>query len=238
MNQMGHNNPPLTPYETALAEISSLFDEAQNWLDGEPVENQGTADKLSRLLNEVRAARKRADDARKAEAKPFDDAKKEIQDRYNPLLKQADLAIDACKKAMTPWLEKLEAEKRAAEIEARRIADEKRKEAEEAARSAAADDLVARQDAEAKIKAAKDAEAAANRAAKDKGRAHDGVGQATTLRTSWEPEIIDATAAARHYWTTNRTQIEDLLMTLAKRDVARGLIEIPGFKINEIRKAV
>ena len=152
MNQMGHNNPPLTPYETALAEISSLFEEAQNWLDGEPVENQGTADKLSRLLNEVRAARKRADDARKAAAKPFDGAKKEIQDRYNPLLKQADLATDACKKAMTPWLEKLEAEKRAAEIEARRIADEMRKEAEEAARSAAADDLVARQDAEAKIK--------------------------------------------------------------------------------------
>lgn len=242
MNQVaeiGHNNPPEpTPYEIAVSEINSLFEEAQNWLDGAPVENQGTADKLSRLLNEVRAARKRADDARKAEAKPFDDAKKEIQDRYNPLLKQADMATDACKKAMTPWLEKLEAEKRAAEIEARRIADEKRKEAEEAARAAAHDDLAARQDAEAKIKAAKDAEANANRAAKDKGRAHDGVGRATTLRTSWEPEIIDATAAARHYWTTNKTEFEDLLMTLAKRDVARGMIEIPGFKINEIRKAV
>lgn len=233
---IGHNAPP-SPYEESKDRIESLHEEAVHWLDGDPVDSQQIADSISDLMKMIRAARKEADTARKAENKPFDDGKKDVQARYNPLLKQADTAIDACKRALTPWLEKLDREKREKEAEARRLADEKLKAAQEAAREADMDNLAEREAAEAAIKEAQDAEKAAKRAEKETAKA--GTGQrGAHLRTVWTPVLTDSRAAARHYWTTNRKEIEDLLVTLAGNDVRRGKRTIPGFDIIEERKAV
>jgi len=234
---IGHNNPP-TPFDEAQTEITDLYDEAKGWLDGEPVASEGMAEGISKLLNMIRAAKKKADEARKVEKKPFDDGAKEVQERYNPLLKKADLAADACKKALAPWLEQQEAEKRAAEAEARRIAEEKRREAEEAIRASKVDDLEAREAAEEKLKDAKKAEATANRAAKDTAKASGGVGRAVSLRTEHEPELVSGVEAARHYWNTNRAEMEAFLLEMARKDVRAGKRSIPGFTITEVKKAV
>ena len=135
--KMGHNNPPPSPFEAAAEKIETLHVEAKNWLDGEAIENQAQADEVSKLLDMARNAKKEADAARKEEAKPFDDGKKEVQARYKPLLDRADAIADLCKKVIAPFIAKVEAEKR----EAERSAPEKA----EAARTAAAEAYAAAQ---------------------------------------------------------------------------------------------
>ena len=231
-----HNNPPKTPFEIAVEQVDTLHVEAGNWLDGDAVENQAQADMVSKLLDDARKARKVADDARKIEAAPFDDGKSEVQARYRPLLAKADIIADLCKKVLAPFLAKIEAEKR----EVERIAREKAEAAAEAARKACqeadATNLAARENAENLILKAKYLEAAANRAAKDKGAAKGGA-RAVTLRSVWTPEIHDLTAAARHYWTTDRAALEALVMDLVQRDVRAGARVIPGVTITEERVA-
>ena len=68
----GHNLPPKTPFEAAGERIETLHVEANNWLDGDAIANQGQADTVAELLDDARKARKEADAARKVENKPFD----------------------------------------------------------------------------------------------------------------------------------------------------------------------
>jgi len=235
---IGHNQGPveLTPFERATNVIDGLYTEAEGWLDGGPIDNQGMADGVSELLNLLRDAKKRADDARKTEAKPFDDGKKEVQARYKPLLDKADRAADVCKKALVPWLQKLEEEKRAKEAAAREEAERLRKEAEEAIAMADSDNLAARADAESRINDAKEAEKVVARAAKDKAGASGGVGRAVTLRTFYRGEITDAAAVAKHYWLTNRAEVMAFFQTLVDADV-RAKRPVPGVTVHAEKKA-
>lgn len=224
----GGNNPPeATPYEAARDRIEDLWGEAIQWLDGDEIINQGTADMLDKMLDMIRDARKEADTARKAEAKPFDDGKAEVQARYNPLLKKADTAADAIKKALTPWRNKIAAEKAAEAEAARKEAEAKRLAAEEAIR-ASQTNLLEREAAEAELKAAKKAEAVARKIDK----------APTGLRTTYKPVMTDAVEAARHYWKADRAEMERFIMTLAARDVANGKRAIPGFDVQVIKTAV
>lgn len=234
---VGHNNPP-SPFEVSQQRIADLYEEAKNYLDGEPINDQGIANDVQKLLALTRAARKEADEARKVEAKPFDDGKAEVQARYKPILEQADRATDACKKALTPWLEKLDREKREAEAVARREAEKKAKVAQEAMRSTTLDDLEGRENAERLAREAKQAEAAANRAAKGKAKASGGIGRAASLRTTFEPELVSGVEAARHYWQHRREDMEAFLLECAQKDVRAGVRSIPGFTITEKKVAV
>lgn len=244
---IGHNNPPEpTRFETISAQIEALYDEAKLWLDGEPVSNQGQADDLSSLLNMIRAAHKEADEARKAECKPFDEGKSEVQAKYAPLIAdtksvkgKTTLAMDACKKALAPWLAKLDEEKRQAAEKARLEAEAKQREAQEALQAAQEADLAEREAAEAKVRDAKKAEQAASRAERDTAKSGGAVGRAVSLRTRHNVTLTDGVAAARHYWTTNRrAEIESLLVTFAKQDVCGGARDIPGFEVKEEKVAV
>lgn len=224
----GANNPPApTPYETARDRVEDLWNEAIQWLDGDEVSNQGTADMLDKMLDLIRDARKEADTARRDENKPFDDGKAEVQARYNPLLKKADTAADAIKKALTPWRNKIAAEKAAAAGQARDEAERLRLAAEESIR-ANATNLAERAAAEDALKSAKKQQAAANRIDK----------APTGLRATYKPVLIDPKAAAVHYWQTEPKEILRFIMTLAARDVASGKRTIPGFEVQELRNAV
>src|SRR5690606_18229099 len=125
---------------------------------------------------------KAADDARKEENRPFDEAKAKVQAKYAPLFapptnKQAGKvfkAIDALKATLAPFLRKLDEEKREAERVAREAADKAARDAAEAMREAAANDLGAREEAEAKVAEAEAAQKAASAAARDKAHATGG----------------------------------------------------------------
>lgn len=138
---MGHNNPPEpTPFELSRSEAVDLFDEAKNWCDGEPVASQEQADALTALLDQIKAATKRADERRKEEARPHDEAKAGIQARYNELIGDTKttgqgilvLATGAARKVLQPWLQKVEDEKRAAAEAARKAQEEIQRKAQEA----------------------------------------------------------------------------------------------------------
>jgi hypothetical protein len=234
---IGHNKPPVDAFEAFHTHIGDLFDEAKNFLDGAGVNSEGEAEAVSKLLDLIRTAAKDADKARAAEKKPHDDAGKLVQAKWKPLLDRCDLAVDTCKKVLTPWLQKKAAEQAAAFRAAREAAEAKAAQAAAAMAAADVTDLAARERAEAVVKEAARAEADANRAEKARPQATGGA-RATTLRSYYRPELTDASAALRHYVSTNPDAIKACLQALAETDVREGKRAIPGFTVHEERRVV
>lgn len=242
---IGHNGaPPATPFEQSREEIEALCMEASNWLDGDGVNTQADADAVGKLLDLIRQAISRADDHRKAEAKPFDDAKAEIQARYNPLIQdgknakgKAVLAAETCKAALAPFLMKQEAEKRAVADAARKEADAKAAAAEELMRRTSQLALADRQRAEDLLQEAKRAEAAATKAENDKAHAKGGA-RSVTLRTRWRAEVTDMKEYARFVWSESHGELLTFLEELAQRQVNAGRRSLPGVTIHEERSPV
>jgi len=241
---IGDNNPPeKTPFEIAQEEILDLYQMAKDYLDGDPIDTQKKCDDVQGLMRLIQKAQKDANASRRLEAKPFDDGKKEVQEKYNPLIQpkkgKCDVAIDACKRAMTPWLVKVESERlaeveraRLIEVEAQRKADEARKAAQ------ASEDMAIKEEAEiARIEAEK-AKKAATKINKSVSGAGGTIGRKTTLRSTYTPELIKLNEAIGHYWKIDRQAFEDLVNQLAARDVRAGKREIPGFNIKEEKSAV
>lgn len=237
---IGHNNPPEpTPYEAVRENVETVYLEASNWLDGAPVENEVTAENISKLINLLRDSEKKAEAARKEEKEPYLKAGKEVDSKYKVLTDKINMALGACKKALTPWLEKQEAIKREVAEKARREAEEKAKAAQEAFRATELTNLAEREKAEAMLKDAMKAESKAKTAEKDTAKASSsGVGRAVSLRTVYIPILINEKEAARHYWAKNKEPFIALLNELAAQDVRFGNKEIPGFEIKEEKRAV
>lgn len=244
--RIGHNNPPVeidpTPFEMSEVEIGDLYAEAKGFLDGEPITTQAMADAVSKLIDDLRKAAKLANERRIIEKQPFDDGAAEVQARYNPLIEdgktrkgKAILAIEIAKKALAPWLQKLEDEKRAAAEAARKVAEEAERKAREAlAATKATDDLTAREAAEAMVREAQALEVFATKAENDKAHAKGGA-RAMGLRSVWRAEMTDGRAAAGHYWATRRSEVDAFFQGLADADVRSGKRTIPGFNIIEDR---
>jgi hypothetical protein len=115
---LGDNNPPEpTPIEITAKEVNDLYDEAKLWLDGEPIVTVGQASEVAELRKRIQAAAKAGEERRVAEAKPFDEAKKKVQDAYNPLIHKdkgkTALALSALNTALAPYLAELDRQQRA-----------------------------------------------------------------------------------------------------------------------------
>lgn len=238
---IGHNQPPAdndnspepTPYELIKTEIEDLYDEAKNFADGEPIATQEMHDAIEKLHEMLHDAGRRADDARKEEKKPLDEAAKEIQARYNPLIGDTKttgkgkviLGKEALAALLLPWRTRVAAEKAAiaaaARIEADRIAAEA-----QAAIRASAGNLEEREKAELLLKDAKAADLGANRADK---AATTGTG----LSSRWVAVMTDEVAALDHYYPIATEAFRQLCEELARVDVQIGKRSIPGFEIRE-----
>ncbi|KAB0570607.1 hypothetical protein [Brucella pituitosa] len=235
--QAGHNNPPTSAYEEIKQEIEDLFAEAKNFADGEAIDNQALADAVTELHDNLHEAGKRADEVRKDEAKPHDDAKAEIQTRYNKLIGNTKtsgkgkvvLGKEVLQGLLTPWRNKVAAEKEAAAKAAREEADRVIREAQEAIQ-ASAGNLEAREQAEELVKEAKQADRWAKR--EDKA-ATTGTG----LRSVWHCDLVDEGVALDHYWGKRPEAFKDLIVNMAQTDVRSGIRSIPGFRVYEERIA-
>lgn len=229
------NNPP--PVEVHGMGINDLYDEAKNFLDGEPIASQEQADSIGKLLGLIRDAEKAAEAQRKEEAKPFDDGKKAVQAAWKPLLDKCQLASEACKKTLAPWLKKLDDEQRAAAKKAREEAEEAARKAHQAMTSARDDDLEGQQIAREMQEHAEAAHKLASRA--DKAKANvAGTGRAIGLRSYFHAEIVDRRALLNHYAKTRPDDLEAWLQDQAQRDVSAGVRHIPGVNVTEERRAV
>ena len=239
----GHNMPPAdSPFEAIKTHIDDLYAEAKAYLDGEPISTQGQADDVARLRGMIDEAAKAADAARKLENEPFDTGKAEVQARYAPLISDTKgvkgktvLALEACRKALTPWLLKLDAEReaaaKAARVEADRLADEARTKAQTAT------SIDEAEQAEAMFADAKAASHEAASIGSDRARVHGGDYRAVILKDNWTARIIDPTAALRWAWTDHRADLEAYALQLAQADVRAGKRTLPGFEITNERKA-
>lgn len=225
--------PNATPDIAFSMAVDDLYTEAANFVDGAPVETQGQADALAKIITDAKAIRKDADAARKTEKQPHDEAAKVVQAKWAPVLTKVDDVIAAVQKPLTGWLQ-------AQEVEAQRIADEARVNADRLAAEAIAaaktsgslEDLTAtRELQDAAVKAGKQA----NFAAKAKSHVQGG-GRAIGLRTYWTATMTDPVAALRWAKEFHADELKGFIGNLGEIAARRGSREIPGFVITEKRK--
>ena len=236
---LGGNLPPLTPFELSAKEAEDLLSEACNWVDGMTVESQEQADALDGLLAQIKAAAKLAEERRKAEVKPFDDAKAEIQSKYNTLIGDTKatgkgkllIAQEAVLNLLTPWRQKIDEEKRAAAEALRKAEEEKRQAAMAAfAKAREANDLAAKLEAERLAAEA----AAAEKAAK---KADKAVGQKTGLRVVVTAEITDMNAFAKWAWVHDKAALEEHFAARASDLAKAGRRDMAGVIVTEQKEA-
>lgn len=235
---IGHNNPPVEPFDAMDAHIADLMETAKGFLAGEPVETKEMADVVAKLIDEGRKASKDADALRKEEAKPFDDGKKAVQEKWKPIIARCDLVVDTAKKALVPYQLKLEREQAEAAAKAREEAERARQEAiaaERAARDAA--DLEAAERAEELRKVAYKADRAANKAEKATPTIAVEGGRGIGLRSYWIAEITDRREVLKHYMLSQPEALAAWLLDQAQKDVDAGKRTIPGCVVREDRRA-
>lgn len=232
---IGHNLPE--PFLLYNESIHDLLIEANNYLDGKDIENEEQEAAVASILTRLRREANAADDQRKAEKKPHDDAGKEVQAKWMPLLEKADLGVQCAKSALTRFLRKKEAAQQAA---AEAAAEEARQQAEAAAQAAQnvrEDDFAGQTTVRVLRENAAAAEKIANRLGNERVQAKGGE-RAVGLRSVWTPTLTDPVAALKHYRERQPDALKEWLLEQAQRDVRAGSRAIPGFTIDKSRVAV
>lgn len=225
------NNPP--PEATYAMAIDDLYDEARNFIDGTPIESQGQADSVGKIVSALKEIKKAADNARADEKRPHDDAGKAVQVKWKPLLEKADRAITAATKPLTDYLTKMEAERRA---EAERLAEAARVAqiaAQDAQRNAASLDDAER--ADALVKEAAILDRSAKRTDKAKSNV-TGVNRAIGLRTYWIANVTDFGALLAYMKQARPDDLKAMLSEYARSQVSAGARHIPGVLIEQERR--
>lgn len=147
---IGGNAPP-DPIDEISAQFEDSRIEAENWTDGTAVENEAQMKCVDALRKDMREFRLALEKGQKSATAPLYDAYKREGERWKPTIDDAK-RIEGCLVAsVDAFKRKLQAERDEQERLARAEANRKMREAEEAARAAAASDLEAqRAAAEAK----------------------------------------------------------------------------------------
>ncbi len=208
------NNPP--PIEAFSLHIEELFSLVSGTVAGATVTTDEQESALDALLDDVRKARKGADTQRDAEKRPHDDAANAVQALWKPLLSRCDMAKAEIIALLTPYRNA----KKKAKDEAARLAREEAEAKQRAAQDAlkASDDLETRFAAEAQLKQASKLTAVANKIDRS----------ATGLRTKWRAEVHDFKALLRHYLDRRPEEMKAWLVEQADKDVRAGERNIPG----------
>lgn len=227
----------MSPFDLIAGEIESLYDEAKNWADGTDIENDEQDAALDTLDKALLKAGQEADELRKAEVKPFDDGKAEVQARFHPLIGdtragkgKVPLARAALAPIRTRYKAKKQAEAAAIAEAARQAAEAERAAAQEAMR-ASSGNLEAREQAEQQVAAAEAAERIAKKATK---AATTGTG----LRTKWVAVMVDQRAAIGSMFKARPQSFVDLAQQLADTAVRGNVRQIDGFEIKEEKVAI
>jgi len=207
MKDIGHNNPP-DPIDEATAPFSDAIAEAENWLDGSPVETEDQMKAVDALIRDVKAAKKAVSMAEESEAKPIYDAWKEAKARYKPTLDDLDRIAKGLASIVGDFKKRLAAEKEEARRQAAIAAAKARQEAEDAARAADAGDIEAQREAADKLAQAKQAEADRIAASNDR---------VTGLRTVTRYDIDDHRAALHWIAQNDREAITAFIEEYVRR---------------------
>lgn len=223
---IGHNSPP-DPISDAIAPYDDAIAEAQNWLDGEPVENEGQMKVVDALLTDIKAAKKAVSIAEESAAKPLYDRWKEEKAKFSPTITDLDRIAKGLASIVGDFKKKLAAEKAEAQRLAALEARKKAEEAERAAREARAGDIESQRRADAahaEMEAARKAESAAKKE-KVKG-----------LRTVVKYEVTDRGALLSWIAKYRRPDLEAIIDEWARSNF-RNCREADGLRVWEEKEA-
>jgi hypothetical protein len=202
-----HNNPP-DPIDTALEPFGDTITEAESWLDGSPVENEGQMTAVDALIKGMKSAKKAVEAADESATKPMYDAWKAEKARYKPTLDDLDRIIKGLVAAVDTFKRKLAAEKEVARKEAERLAWEATRAAEKAAREADASNIEATRAAAQAMADAEAAQRASMAANKDTVKG---------LRTYTFRTVDDPLIFGRWVWSNDRPAFESFLQSYADK---------------------
>lgn len=225
--EIGHNNPP-DPIDQITEPFEVSRTEAESWLDGTPVENEGQMKAVDELRKAAREWRLALEAGQKSEAAPLHDAWKAALARWKPTIEDAQRIEKGLVALVDTFKRKLSEEKAEAERIARAAADKARREAEEAARKADAADLEAQREAAAKMEAARAAQAEAVAASKDTVKG---------LRTVTKYEITDHKALLHWIAQNDREAVTAFIDDYAQKNYKRGARCAPGIRVWDEKEA-
>lgn len=221
-----HNNPP-DPIDEAVAPFSDAISEAENWLDGTPVETEAQMKAVDAIIKEIRSARSALDKAKRSETAPLYDAWKAEVARWKPTEDDLDRIQKGLAAAVDGFKRKLAAEKEAARRAAFEEAERKRREAEEAARRAAETDLEAQRAAAEAAREAAQAQKMAQAAQKDTVKG---------MRTVTRWEVTDTSDLLRWINKNDRSALDTFCDDYARR-VHRDGVPRPGLRVWQEKEA-
>jgi hypothetical protein len=207
---IGHNAPP-DPIDDALAPYGDHIAEAENWLEGTPVETEAQMKAVDALLKHIKAAEKDVTSAQKSEAAPLHDAWKAALARYKPTLDDLDRIKRGLVAAVDGFKRRVAAEKAERERIAREQAEAAARAAREAAQAASASDLAAQ-------RAAAEAQAAAEEAQRQAARASEDAASVKGLRTVTTYEITDHRALLHWVAANDREAITAFIEEYARKN--------------------
>ena len=187
--------------------IEDLARDAEALINAGAAADQSAADRASDLANRLSELQKHADAARATEKKPHDDAVAAVQAKWKPLIGAADIYKRIKAAVITPFLVAEDQKRRAAEAEARRLAEE----------AAKAGQTIP--------------EPSAQRAAPKAG---SGGRRSVALRTVKVVTITDRAAVLKFF--ESNPLITETLQRLAEKVTAAGA-DVPGITITEEQRA-
>lgn len=217
---IGHNAPP-DPIDDICASFDAARTEAENWLDGTPVESESQMNAVDALRKAAREWRMALEAGQKSEAAPLHDAWKAALARWKPTIEDAHRIEKGLVALVDAFKRKLAAEKAAKEAALRAEAEAKLKAAQDAHRNADAANI---EEMRAAAETEREAEAARIRAAV---AAKDTV---KGMRTYDVTEVLDGTAYARWLWQNDR----EPLMAWMEEHARKCKHHVPG--VVETRK--
>lgn len=219
-----------TPAELIFDEIQDLYDTAKDFCDGAAVADQDTADALTKIMEDIHDAGKRAEEIRLAEVAPLNDAKDAIQAIFNPYIQKGKGKVDLAKSSLSallaPWRKRLADEAALAARKLREEADAKAA-AARAAMQTTVGNLAEREKAESLAKEAKALDQIARKADN----------KPTGLVTRWTAKLVDFEKAADWAFERDRTKFVETVQAIADAAVRMGLHTIPGFVVEESKVA-
>ena len=205
---IGANNPP-DPIDAICAQHEGERMEAENWLDGTPVENEDQMKAVDTLRKAMREFRLDLEAGQKSATAPLYDAYKAEGARWKPSIDDAKRIEGGLIALVDGFKKKLAVEKEAAEREARAEAARKMREAEEAARAANAADIEAQRAAAEAQREAEEAQHRAAAASKDTVKG---------LRTVTKYQIEDHRAALHDIASNDRDAVTAFIEDYVRRN--------------------
>jgi hypothetical protein len=222
---IGGNNPP-DPIDEALAPYGDTISEAENWLDGSPVEDEDQMKAVDKLIADMRKCGSDLAKAKKSATAPLHDAWKAEIARWKPTEDDVDRIKKGLAALADPFKRRLAAEKAEAERKAREEAEAKARAAWEAVQAAEVSDIDAQRAADQAKAEAEAAAKAAKVASKD---------QVKGLRTVTKYEIEDHRAALHWIAKNDRDAITSFVDDYVRRN--HKVATIDGVRVWQDKEA-